>query len=280
MTPASETSASYASLLVHFDLSPYAASRGQLATWLADRFQAHLIGIAAEKLLTPVYSDMTSNLSSFSEGDENERVHQDLEAARKAFFGVVTTRNNVEWRSANDDPELFLLEQSRAADLIVLGRRASYDDGDPRLGVSPGDVVMGCGRPVLVVPPETEELSAKVVVVAWKDTREARRAVSDAMPFLKEAEEVFVVTADKADRARSAEDVANYLARHGVNCRPVIRCGQTASIAEEILETAREMRADLIVAGAYGHSRTREWIFGGATRDLLETTNVCLMLSH
>ncbi|MFC7054251.1 universal stress protein [Hansschlegelia quercus] len=268
-------SPSYASVMAHFDLSPYAAQRGRLAASLADMFGARMIGVAAEQIIMQITGE-----TGYGADDERQRVERNLESAHGTFLDVVGSRNDVEWRACVHAPDRHVVEQARGADIVVVGRRASYDHGDPALGVSPGYVVMECGRPVLVVPPETETLSTKSVVVGWKDTREARRAVFDALPLLVRAGEVVVVAATSSFRDEGAEDVAAWLARHGANSRPLVRAGELSSVAEELLDVADDLGAGLVVSGAYGHSRTREWIFGGATRDLLETASIPLLLSH
>jgi nucleotide-binding universal stress UspA family protein len=148
------------------------------------------------------------------------------------------------------------------------------------MGVAAGALLMEVGRPVLVAPPGIERLAAKRVVVAWKDTREARRAVHDALPFLTRADEVLVaVVGPDADR-EGAEDVAAYLSDHSVAVTTHLLRSPEVSAADEILRFAGREEADLVVMGAYGHSRLREWIFGGATRDVLQTTPVCCLMSH
>ncbi|MDR4307273.1 universal stress protein [Chelatococcus sambhunathii] len=270
----------FASIMAHLDLGPWAEARGRLAASLADEFGARLIGVAAEQLIAPIYSDGLPNVAEEVTDEERLRASGDLAAAKRAFEAAAGGRNDVEWRSAFAHPERFLIEQARAADLIVVGRWATYDERDPNLGVSPAAVAMECGRPILVIPPEKDYLAARTIVVAWKDTREARRAVRDALPFLKRAHEVHVVAVTSAPSDEGAEDVCAWLAGHGVNCRPSIRAGETTSIADELSDLSVEMGADLIVSGAYGHSRMREWFFGGATRDLLETSRACLLMSH
>ncbi len=136
------------------------------------------------------------------------------------------------------------------------------------MSVDGGDLVMDAGRPVLFVPPGVDFLSAKRIVIAWKDTREARRAVWDSMPFLKRAAEVSIVVIDSEDG--SARDVATYLGCHGVAATTTTRPESEIAVAVKIVHIAQQEGADLIVCGAYGHSRAREWAFGGVTRDLLE----------
>jgi nucleotide-binding universal stress UspA family protein len=140
--------------------------------------------------------------------------------------------------------------------------------------------MMNAGRPILVVPPQREHLVGDRIVIAWKDTREARRALWDSLPFLKRADTVFVIAVGPSDCKDSASDVSAYLARHGVASRAFVRPAPEKSAAHEIIRVAEDEGADLIVSGAYGHSRAREWIFGGFTRDLLDNIPVCCLFSH
>ncbi|WP_020186271.1 universal stress protein [Methylopila sp. 73B] len=275
-----QVGAGFASILVHFDLTPYAEARGRLAAQFAERYGAYFVGAAAEQQLLEVYAEGAVNISASVSDEERARVEGDLRAARRTFDAVVGSRNDAEWRACVTDPERFLIEQARAADLVVVGRRASYDIEDGALGVRPGAIALECGRPILVVPPEKDYLAAHKVVVAWKDTREARRAVRDALPILKKANEVVILAATPALRDAGAEDVAAWLDRHGVRAHASVHSGQLETVANDLMDQADDIGADLIVSGAYGHSRTREWLFGGVTRDLLETSKHCLFMSH
>jgi nucleotide-binding universal stress UspA family protein len=148
------------------------------------------------------------------------------------------------------------------------------------MAVSPGALIMESGRPILVVPPLRDHVFANRILIAWKDTREARRAVWDSLPFLKRADVVFVVAIGGNDRKETANDVSAYLARHGITSRTLLRSTPHGSVAEDILQVADDEGANLIVSGAYGHSRSREWMFGGVTRDLLNDAPVCCLMSH
>jgi len=132
----------------------------------------------------------------------------------------------------------------------------------------------------LIACPYDNDLSAQRVIVAWKDTREARRAVSDALPLLKAAKEVFVVAIGDETRRAGADDVAAYLFRHGIESTTVLRRDAPGGVADEIMKVAEQEQADLIVSGAYGYSRMREWMFGGVTRELLNGAPVCCLMSH
>ena len=147
-------------------------TRGSLAASLADEHDAHFVGVAANQLFAPIYVEGVPNAEEKITAEEHRRASGDLAAAKQTFDRVVGARNDVEWRAAFAAPDQFLIEQARAADLIVVGRAATYDRQDPNLGVSPSLIAMEARAcRILVVPPEKDFLSARKVVVAWKDTR-------------------------------------------------------------------------------------------------------------
>ena len=260
---------SYASVMVPVDLGPAAVPRIKLAGGLAGRFGAVLIGVAA---LSVVEAQLIE--------DDGRPAGESLIEAEAVFQRLAGGRSRVEWRSAISEPSSFLAEQARAADLVVLNRP------DPTIArgwtstVAPGDFLLASGRPVLVAPPQVDTLSARCIIVGWKDTREARRAVRDSLPLLATAEEVFVIAVGTETPLESAQDVAEYLARHRVESTRTLKLEADGTIAEEILDTAVRFGADLVVSGAYGRSRLREWTFGGVTRELLDHAPVCCLLSH
>jgi nucleotide-binding universal stress UspA family protein len=142
---------------------------------------------------------------------------------------------------------------------------------------------MQIGRPVLIVPSAAKALQLEHAIVAWKDTRETRRAAFDALPLLQKAAHVSIVgIAAEQDLPATREqlnDVAGWLKRHGVSAE----CHSepsTGDDAEGLGVIAQDRGADVVVAGAYGHNRVREWALGGVTRDLLLRANRCSLLSH
>jgi len=165
-----------------------------------------------------------------------------------------------------------------AADLIVTG---GVDGDNVFRAVDVGSLALGAGRPVLVTAGNIEHIRAKTVLVAWKDTREARRALADALPFLAKANEVVVATIDsnRDETSRdSLDDVAVFLDRHGIRARTELIAGEADG--DRLLTFARSIHADLIVSGAYGHSRLREWAFGGVTRTLIEESGISRFMSY
>jgi nucleotide-binding universal stress UspA family protein len=282
MSQANEASqlSSYASILVPVDLGTGAEHRVKFAGTLADTFSSRLTGVAAEEITLPISGDGAYLIDAKLVEIEEQRVTEDLAEAETVFRRAAGTRNRIEWRCAIRPPAAFISEQARAADVIVVGRQGPDDPSQGRLGIDPGDLLMQVGRPILTVPPRTERLAAERIVVAWKDTREARRAVWDGLPLLKRAEEVFVVAVGRDATREGAADVNAHLVRHGVPSRAVARPDEDAAVADVLLRMAEEEGAGLIVCGAYGHSRVREWIFGGVTRDLLRGAPVPCLLSH
>ncbi len=267
------------SIMVSVDLGPTSADRVQLAAGLATTHAARLVGVAACPV--PVIVPATDGIVAERVYDaEEDRARERLAAAKTLFereAGFVTKRA---WRGSLALPLAYTAEQARAADLVVVGRHGP-GDGDPGpMGVSPGVLLMEAGRPVLVAPPGLERLAARRVVVAWKDAREARRAVHDALPLLAGAERVCVVAAGPDAHHGGAEATAQYLSGHGLAATTHLLPNPGLSVADELLRFCQREGADLLVMGAYGHSRLREWVFGGVTRDILRTTPLCCLMSH
>ena len=175
----------------------------------------------------------------------------------------------------------LLADAARGADLIVAGAASGWRENAYR-DAATGELVVTAGRPVLIAAEKASATLGKRVLLAWKDAREARRAMSDAMPFFKRAEEVVVVEAcegeDLADAGLRVSSVAAALGRHGV--KAVGKVVDTSPNLDAIIDQAKAVGADLIVAGGYGHSRLGEWVFGGVTHGLLEQRELAVLLSH
>ncbi|CAO4139455.1 universal stress protein [Methylorubrum aminovorans] len=266
-------------IMVAVDLGAAAADRVQLAAGLAERFGSKLTGVAGRPVLGPMPVGDMLEVERVWKAEERLADEQLTEA--KALFGREAGQApRTDWCSAPTDPLTFLLAQARTADLVVVGRQGPAD-GDPGLMAAPtGALLMEVGRPVLVVPPGIEHIAAKRIVVAWKDTREARRALHDALPFLGRPEQAFVVAVGPDAHHVGAEGAAEYLSGHGIKATTHLLPSPAIGPADELLRFAQREDADLIVMGAYGHSRLREWMFGGVTRDVLQTTPICCLMSH
>jgi nucleotide-binding universal stress UspA family protein len=273
---------SFATLMVHLELEPKTDARVRLAANLADRFASPLIGISASVL--PPYP---SENAYFVTKEFVEREHRDIGAALKrteARFRAAAESYGVklEWRSAIDLPENYVVSEARSADLVIVGQ--ARETVDICRSLDPGTAILKAGRPIMVVPPGVDSLKAERILVGWKDTREARRAVQESLPLLQAARSVVVleVCDDGAESAgrQHVDDVAQYLARHGISIGSATAAVTTKHVADQLIESARAEGADLIVAGGYGHSRLGEWIFGGVTRDLLKSSPVCCLFTN
>lgn len=276
----------YANILVSVDLGGTATERVRLAAGLARRFEATLTGAAACQVPAP---DYVRDIGEIDDEDPKfeEKARAMLERARALFERSADTAGDPPvrraWREALTGPITHLVEQARAADLVVVGRRGSDDPPRGALGAPPGPVLMEAARPVLVLPPRMEPagggLRGARIVVGWKDSREARRAVSAALPFIREADQVFVASTGEGARYEGAEDVADHLARHGAAITTHL-LRTVVSDGDELLRFALKQEADLIVMGAYGHARLREWLFGGVTYEMLQRSPIPCLMCH
>jgi len=271
----------YATILVHAEPGQASTHRVEVAARLARAFEARLIGLGAETFDPSLF---TGPATGYAAGEwiniVQEQVDRNL-AAAEAAFRRDSDGADIGWRTAQDYPHYALINTAHAADLIVAspaGERSNLQ------AANPADVVMSAGRPVLIIPDDRTHFVGKSVVVAWKNSRECRRALADALPFLQQAEEVVVAAIAGPDQIDVAEtetaDVVANLQRHGVEARAVIKAATHDAAETEIDAIARDSGADLIVAGAYGHSRMREWAFGGVTKSLLQRPGRFVLLSH
>ncbi len=273
----------YKTILVQAESDPATYPRLEVASALARRFDAALLGVGVELLNGMTLSDPYGMVMA----DEwitlmREEIDRDM-AVSEAQFRRHAEGLNHEWRRVLDPPAPALARLSRLADLIVAGG-APLRTPEGRGPAKPADLAMLSGRPVLVAPPRGGALKARRVVLGWKDSRESRRAMVDALPFLQAAEEVLVLEiceSGRANDARSAVDeVARHLERHGVPARGLAKVAPSPRAALELNIEAEAIEADLIVAGAYGHSRVQEFVLGGVTYDLLHAPERFVLLSH
>ncbi len=250
---------------------------------LAERFGAQVIGIAASDLRPPLYFADGGHARKLLD-EEAAATRKRLSELEAEFRASVEKRaKSVEWRSAQTLPVPYILQQARRADLLVVGAR-SESIVDPCAAADPGDLVMQAGRPLIVVPPAVEWFDVRSVLVAWKDVREARRAVFEALPILARARDVTIAEipeqdARRADALLHVADVASWLLGHGIVASTVVP-ESAGRVTEQLGRIAADIGAGAVIAGAYGHSRFSEWILGGVTRQLIEPSGRCSLLSH
>lgn len=277
---------SYKTILVYLNDKRRAEAILEPALQLASRNNAHLIGMH-------VYAGVPAPPVPLPYG--SEVVKAVAAAQRKAteeiagiFSRMTAGRPFVaEWcaeKGPRVDPTSVVIEHGRSADLIVTGQTDPDWEASPLQDVAE-HLALESGRPVVVVPcvgryPEI----GRNVVIAWKAGRESARAVFDALPILEQAEQVQILEIDESGGRRNGAAVDNTiavaLARHGL--KPTVRTSIAGdiSIGDEILSRLADMGADLLVMGAYGHSRMRELVFGGVTRHIAKHMTVPTLFSH
>jgi nucleotide-binding universal stress UspA family protein len=280
---------SYKDLLVVLDSD--AASRGRiaLAAALAERFASHLVGLYPlpipqaprhlgyydPALLDPFFRELRAQAQEVSDKE------------REAFEHAASLRGlSAEWRVVDEGPQSDPALHARYVDLTILGQldpdRGNADLVRPR----PEHVTLASGRPILVVPYAGRfETVGRRVLIGWNATREATRAVNDAMPLLAAAEVVTVLTIDAREGPDAhgelpGADISLHLARHGVKATIERTVSAGIPAGDVLLSRAADLGADLLVIGAYGHSRVRELLLGGATRSILRSMTLPVLMSH
>lgn len=278
---------SYKSILVHLDTSARAHPRLEFALRLAHQFHARLTGIFSTYIPeSHAFFVMAGTAGYYA---EHERQRHERSAALERLFHAEVARAKVEgqWIAVNGYANDVVPPYTHLADLVIAGQT---DPKDPESFIAEQfveHIVLSAGRPVLLVPSAGSfETVGKHALIAWDGSREATRAIHDAMPFLSHAANVTLLTVN----ARGAEppryripgaDIALTVARHGVklDVREVTADSNT-SVGDVLLSQAVDSGCDMIVMGAYAHSRLHEVVLGGATRTILQSMTVPVLMSH
>jgi len=278
----------YKDLMVPITAAPGDSDAVNAGITLAAAFDAHLRVVEIVNVPTPI-GDPWALSPDVAVAEVYNRLHAQGEA------NAARLRSRLEKESVSSEVELmecFFTEPER-----MLAHRAHYVDlaivagsvGDAEATAKQayfGGLLLQSGRPVLVIPPRCKTLlPPKRIVMAWRPTREAARAVHDALPFLRLADQVDVLVVNAAigemhHGEQPGADIATHLARHGVKVNVVLRDAKTRPTSSIVLEHARETLAHMIVVGGYGHSRFREWAMGGVTRELLSSAPIPVLYSH
>ena len=277
-----QASSAIRSILVHVESTAEAQPRLHAAVGLARKLDATLIGVGAEMVQVLGLADSYGATDSGWVVELQKLVADNLRSA-EATFHAKAAGLRTEWLALEGLPASVVAQVSRSADLILAGGAPLKFKDAYRVAQS-AELVLTSGRPVLVAPPHGGNFRGEAVVVAWKDAREARRAVADALPFLQMAQDVVVQEVCSDDAFGDAEArtfaVVENLKRHGVAARAKVTIAPSERTATELNITAQAIGADLIVAGGYGRSRLGEWVFGGVTHTLLHEPERFVLLSH
>jgi nucleotide-binding universal stress UspA family protein len=260
------------SLMVHQDTSPESEERLALAASMARALGAGLIGVAAGRAVGA--AERTDALLARA-----AEVEQLLEVVEQRFTRTADNLDAATWRSDFVDALDFLALQSRAADIVIVGPKPR-GAGLTALSIDPEDALIETGRPILYAPSGVRGWVGEHALVAWKDCKEARRAVYEAMPLLARARAVTVLALNEENHADGVEDVVAWLDVHGVAARAETRFVRFGTVGDEIIASAGELGADLIVAGSFSRSRGQERVFGGVTLDLLAKSAAPVLFAH
>jgi nucleotide-binding universal stress UspA family protein len=272
-------------ILVHVDGSRSMPGRVRAAAELARAHGAHLTGLYVIEIpVLPSYAE--AQIPAAIIEAQHEAFVATATAAERTFTEITSKAGiNGEWRLAEDRRLNALTLHAHYADLLVVGQA---DPGDPEC-TSRGmadRLALECGRPVMVIPAGgAPGPIGRNILVAWNGKREAVRAISDAMPLLESAQRVTVVTVnaesdDPENAGIPAADIGLHLARHGIDTTTNSIHGAPAAIGELLLDVADETGADLLVMGAYGHSRFREVVLGGVTAHILAHSVTPTLIAH
>jgi nucleotide-binding universal stress UspA family protein len=274
-------------VLVHVDETKSCPVRLEVAIDLAQRHGAHLVGLHVRTtarlpgVLAPDYSRQVTQLQ--------QHYSDEAAAVARSLFERLVGRNDIgsEWRDVTGDIIDTLAIHARHADLVVVGQGGDETVGDKAGQEKLADhLVLDAGTPVLVVPfVGRYPVIGERVMIAWNASREATRAISDAMPILTRSKMVKVLSVNPKEGPLGHGDVAGadiclHLARHGVKATCETIHADDLAVGTMLLSRAADDGADLLVMGAYGHSRLRELVLGGATRHILSHMTVPVLLSH
>jgi nucleotide-binding universal stress UspA family protein len=222
--------------------------------------------------------------------DTQCQAYRQESAKMKAAFEAAAGAHNLtsEWRdveAGSDSVARVALRHVRSADLIVASQTDTQWLGTMHLDIADRLAVEG-GRPVLILPNAGQHRDlGRNVLIAWDGRREAARAVFDALPLLRQAKTVRLISvnpqsAGEVAQDAAAQDICGSLERHGVKCGPVQTVGPRGGVGQTLLASAKEHGCDLLVMGCYGHTRLREFILGGASRHVLSHMTIPVLMSH
>ncbi len=272
---------SYKSILVNLDIDGPIVPIVKASADLAQSLQARLIGFCAADAALPVTGPGGEALAVEAWQEMRESIESRFKELRAAFDEAVAGSVQTDWREVLDSPTRALASASCMADLVVMRATEGAASGDTYRVAAPGSVVLQAGRPLLIVADGIERVPPGWAVGAWKETREARRAIADAVPLLAAAAYVTVVTVvEEVDEwvREGVADVAAFLDQHGIAAR--VEVIESSGDGDRLLDFVRSHATDLVVSGAYGHSRLREWAFGGVTRSLLDESRLTRFISN
>jgi nucleotide-binding universal stress UspA family protein len=268
-------------ILVHMAYDDGRPRRLRTALSLASAHRAHLVGLFTRSPhVTPAAIVGRGASSAFLREMDAGLRDQEQQLRREFDDAVSAAAASAEWQRHDGEIVQGLAHASHVADLLIVSQTPPETVEDIVTGNRPDHVMLEAGCPVLIVPHRDGEAeTGRRVLIAWARTRESGRAVRGSLPILRRASSVTILTC-RATRERPGEAIKAYLARHDVRAEIRNDFGDNDEIGEIVLAHAGDMSADLVVMGAYGHSRLREVILGGTTRHVLSSSTIPVVMSH
>ena len=273
----------YKTILVHVDVTPQATTTIALAAQLALRFDAHLLGVATTGVSRFFYSDAGADLARTVLAPYMDERLRAAEALLERFETLAARAGvrSFERRLIDDETGAALALATRYADLVVLGQPDPAQPMPPGGADLPAYTLLAGAHPVLVVPYIQADAGAgQRILLAWNGSTQAARAASAALPLLRTAEAVVVAVVGTPDDPAQADDaLLAWLNRHGVAAE-LVADSTTLDVGDCLLSLAADRASDLLVMGGYGHARMRELLLGGATRTILQTMTIPVLMAH
>jgi nucleotide-binding universal stress UspA family protein len=268
-------------IIVHVDNTARCARRVEFAAALAARFGGQLAGVYAHDVaVIPPDEGLVEDLGAASAperiGYDAQVTRVEAEAAEQILrAGSARLKTSTAWHTMVGGDADVLVAYARYADLVVVGQTPPGGDDVA------AEVALRSGRPVLIAPHTPDyRLTAERILVAWDASREAARAMHDALPLLRNARRVTVLSVGNLEKAPPGADVGTHLAHHGVKIELVQAHDVQTNAGDFILERAQKLSCDLIVMGAYGHSPWRQRVLGGTTLHVLKRVTMPVLVAH
>jgi len=265
-------------IVVYVDNDKGCQDRLHTASNLCSSFEAQLTGLyVLQKISVPAYAGAYVPVEVFEANDEQT---EQLRDKAKAVFTAKSesVKINSHFKAVDGDVGHEVNRYSRYADLLIVPQRKNDQfDFNPYYQLS--DILLGAACPVLLLPDDTTPaLPPKTAMLAWDGGRECARALKAAMPMLSKVKKIDIVSVNREDD--EATEIAGHLGRHGIETEVHLTNGSHLDNGEALLDQAAALESQMIVMGAYGHSRIRELMLGGTTRHVLEHTQLPILFSH
>lgn len=272
-------------ILIHVGRDRSNTARVDLGAHLADRFGGRIIGAYLSPLIIPA-AFAAGEFPTESLVEQEKLAQENIDIVKRKFLDQAASKGlQGEWHCFRDAGVSKLRRLARYTDIAIVGQ-VDPDMPEEALSFRPEDLILASGRPTIVVPyiGALGQIT-RSIVIAWDGRREAARAVGDALPLLREAQSVQILSIDlrpegASDADGSAPDLIGFLADHGVEAKSHLLASGDIGAADLLLSQLTDLGADLLVMGCYGHSRVRELFLGGMTKEILRHMTVPVFMSH